>query len=89
MRLFRCDFCGSGTELCCYPSDVAGISWHACAACVALIRTESWGRLIERIIAACAALQFIPPHEEIAFRFELWNAVGQTHGTPLFELRVR
>lgn len=71
--LSPCDFCGSVQGLHCYPTDVPGVDCYACADCVALIRNEDWDNLIDRIIAAYAALQLIPEDEQNAFRQELEN----------------
>jgi hypothetical protein len=77
VRSFPCDFCGSVLGLRCYPTDVPGVNWHACAICVALIREQNWNPLIERIIAAYAALQYISESDQDAFRHELENAFRQ------------
>jgi len=52
-----CDFCGSVQGFQCYPTDVPGADWYACANCVALIRIEDWDNLIDRSIAAYMALR--------------------------------
>ena len=74
---FLCDFCGSVPGLRLYPTDVPGVKGHACAICVALIREQNWNPLIERIIAACAALQYISESDQDAFRHELKDAFHQ------------
>ncbi len=72
-----CEFCGSLNGLRCYPADdPQSDDLHACAVCVVLIRAEQWDALVDRMIAAFAALQFMPEREQIAFRHELTNAVG-------------
>jgi hypothetical protein len=74
---FPCGFCGSVSRLRLYPTDVPGVKWHACPICVALIREQNWNPLIERIIAAYAALQCISDSEQDAFRHELEDAFRQ------------
>jgi hypothetical protein len=49
----------------------SGMEWHSCGACAAFIRNGDWHSLIERIIAAFAALQYISESEQAAFRHEL------------------
>ncbi len=66
-----CMFCGSDEGLRYYPTDVPGCVLFTCAGCVELIRSENWEDLIERIVAAFAALQPIPEDGEVAFRQEL------------------
>jgi hypothetical protein len=66
-----CRFCGFDRGLRCYPTDVSGFGWYACADCVALIHNESWDDLIERIIAAFAALQPMCEDDQVVFRREL------------------
>jgi hypothetical protein len=73
--IITCDFCGSTQGLRSYPIDIHGSEWDACAICVRLIRDEDWNNFIERIIAAFAALQFIPEDEQAVFRKELANAL--------------
>ncbi len=75
--MLLCDLCGTAHAPYCYPTDVPHVQWHACAVCVALIRHENWGPLIDRIVTAFAAQQFIPKGEQVAFRYELANALGQ------------
>ncbi len=75
---FPCDFCGSVLGLYCYPTEIPPVEWHACPICVALIRSEDWTTLIERIIAAFAAQQFISNGEKNAFRHELESAFRQS-----------
>jgi len=70
-----CDFCGSVQGLQSYPTDVPGADWYACANCVALIRTEDWDNLIERSVAAYAALRSIPEEEQNALRQQVENRV--------------
>lgn len=72
--LSPCDFCGSTQGLRCYSADARGIEWHSCAVCAAFIRTQDWHNLIERVIAAYAALQYISQSEQDVFRHELENA---------------
>jgi hypothetical protein len=69
-----CDFCGSVQRLRHYPADARGVVWHSCEICATFIRNEDWDKLIERIIAAYAALQYISESEQGAFRHELENA---------------
>jgi hypothetical protein len=45
--------------------------WHSCEVCVAFICKEDWQNLIERIMAAYAALQYISEIDQDAFRHEL------------------
>lgn len=71
--LSRCNFCGSVEGLRCYPTDIPSVDRYACEDCVALIRNEDWYLLMERIIAAYAALQPIPEDERVVFRQELEN----------------
>ena len=51
--------------------------FRACPACVALIRYEESDSLIDRIIAAYTALQFIPDKALRVFRYELRSAFEQ------------
>lgn len=73
--LSLCDFCGSVQGLHCHPADAPGIDWHACADCVALVRREDWGSLVERSVAAYEALRLIPEDEKNALRQHLENQV--------------
>ena len=70
-----CDFCGSVQGLQCYPTDVPGADWYACANCVALIRIEDWDNLIDRSIAAYMALRFTSEGEQNALRQQVENRV--------------
>src|SRR5215470_18648151 len=76
-RLAPCDFCGSVQGLRSYPADARGIEWHSCEVCAASIRNEDWDKLIERIITAFAALQYISERDRDAFRHELQTAFRQ------------
>ena len=71
--LARCNFCGSVEGLRCYPTDILGVDWYGCEDCVALIRDEDWNNLIDRILAAFAAVLPIPKDEQVVFRRELEN----------------
>ena len=71
--LSRCSSCESVDRLRCYPAEAPRDCWYACADCVALIGNEEWDDLIERIVAAYAALQPIPEDEQVVFRQELGN----------------
>jgi hypothetical protein len=74
---FACDFCGGSQRLRSYATETTGANWHACEVCVGLIAKEDWNNFIERIIAAFAALQFIPESEQNLFRHELTRAFAQ------------
>ena len=75
LALFPCDFCGAASAIHRFPSETFGVEWHACSSCVALVMTEEWGLLIERIVAACAALQPIQKDEQAEFCHELMLAI--------------
>ena len=70
-----CDFCGTASAIHRFPTQTSGVAWHACSPCIALVLSEEWGLLIERILAAYAALQFIPEDEKAEFRHELTLAI--------------
>lgn len=70
-----CDFCGSVQGLQCYPTDIPGADWYACANCVALIRIEDWDSLVDRSIAAYMALRLIPENERNELRQQVENRV--------------
>jgi hypothetical protein len=70
-----CDFCRSVQGLQCYPTDVPGADWYACANCVALIRIEDWDNLIDRSVAVYTALRSIPVAEQVALRQQVEDRV--------------
>ncbi len=70
-----CDFCGSVQGLQCYPTDIPGADWYACANCVALIRIEDWDSLVDRSIAAYMALRLIPENERNELLQQVENRV--------------
>ena len=46
-----------------YPTDPEGIIWYACPEYARLVDAESWDRLIQRSVVACAQIRQIPEDE--------------------------
>jgi len=53
--------------------------WHVCNRCIALIMSEEWDVLIDRIVAAYAALQLIPQNQQAEFRHELTLTITKNY----------
>lgn len=70
-----CDFCGLPEVSQEYPTDTEGISWCACLECARLVDTESWDRLIERGVVACAQIRLMSEDETRVLREQLGQLV--------------
>ncbi len=70
-----CNFCGFPEVSQEYPTDTGGISWYVCLECARLVDTESWDRLIERGVGACAQIRQIPEDETRVLRKQMEELV--------------
>lgn len=72
---FCCDFCGFRGVSQVYPTDAEGIKWYACLECARLVDAESWDRLIQGSVVACAQIRQIPEDEMCVLRRQMEQLV--------------